>query len=179
MLQKIDSFIKDNPVLIWGIWLAYAVMFFFARIVYLYHNSVLTTNEVLNFACISVALVLLPLVCWHAIQDKLMWFWRNALLFVIGFLFSSVILLTPIFLNINHASLDDKVNIEIKELLDKKIKSFDPNLFVFYFNPEQLTKAIEKHNKKVEEEIKQKESPIVEENKKTKEIIDTLKNIKG
>ena len=179
MLQKIDNFIKEHPILMWGIWLAYAVMFFFARIVYLYHNSILTTNQVLNFACISVALVLLPLICWHAIQDKLMWFWRNTLLFVIGFLFASIIILMPIFLNINHASLDDKDNIEIKELLAKKIKNFDPNLFVFYFNPEQLTKAIEKYNKKVEEEIRQKESPVVEENKKTKEIIDTLKNIKG
>lgn len=73
----------------------------------------------------------------------------------------------------------DKTKTEVKELLSQKIKDFDAsNLFVLYFNPEQLINAIKKHNlevnntKKIED---QQGEPVSD--KKDQEIIKALNNI--
>lgn len=73
----------------------------------------------------------------------------------------------------------DKSRAEIKELLARKIKDFDSsNLFVLYFNPEQLTNAIKKHNLEVDstKKIEDQQSQPVSD-KKDQEIIKALKNI--
>ena len=73
----------------------------------------------------------------------------------------------------------DKTKTEVKELLSQKIKDFDAsNLFVLYFNPEQLVNAIKKHNLKVDSTKKtedQQGEPVSD--KKDQEIIRALKNI--
>ena len=73
----------------------------------------------------------------------------------------------------------DKTRVEVKQLLAQKVKDFDSyNLFVLYFNPEQLINAIKKHNlevdntKKIEDQQDQSAS-----DKKDQEIIKALKNI--
>ena len=73
----------------------------------------------------------------------------------------------------------DKTKIEIKQLLAQKIKDFDSsNLFVLYFNPEQLTKAIKKHNLEVDNTKKNEDQPSQPvSDKKDQEIIKALKNI--
>lgn len=73
----------------------------------------------------------------------------------------------------------DKTRAEVKELLSQKIKDFDAsNLFVLYFNPEQLINAIKKHNLEVDSTKKievQQAQPVGD--KKDQEIIRALKNI--
>lgn len=70
----------------------------------------------------------------------------------------------------------DKNRIEVKQLLAQKIKDFDAsNLFVLYFNPEQLIKAIKKHNLEVDGKKNAEDQPIMD--KKDQEIIKALKNI--
>lgn len=70
----------------------------------------------------------------------------------------------------------DKTKAEVKELLSQKIKDFDSsNLFVLYFNPEQLFNAIKKHNLKVDSTKSIEDQPVSD--KKDQEIIRTLKNI--
>ena len=73
----------------------------------------------------------------------------------------------------------DKTRAEVKELLAQKIKDFDAsNLFVLYFNPEQLVNAIKKHNLKVDSAKNvedQQDQPVAD--KKDQEIIKALKNI--
>lgn len=70
----------------------------------------------------------------------------------------------------------DKTKTEVKELLAQKIKDFDAsNLFVLYFNPEQLTNAIKKHNLEVDSTKSIKDQPVSD--KKDQEIIRALKNI--
>lgn len=72
----------------------------------------------------------------------------------------------------------DKTKAEVKELLAQKIKDFDAsNLFVLYFNPEQLTKAIKKHNLEVDSAKVIEDQPVSDSNKKDQEIIRALKNI--
>lgn len=73
----------------------------------------------------------------------------------------------------------DKARAEVKELLAQKIKDFDSsNLFVLYFNPEQLIEAIKKHNLEVNstKKIKDQQGEPVSD-KKDQEIIKALKNI--
>lgn len=73
----------------------------------------------------------------------------------------------------------DKTRAEVKELLAQKIKDFDvSNLFVLYFNPEQLVNAIKKHNLEVDstKKIENQQDQSVSD-KKDQEIIKTLKNI--
>ena len=71
----------------------------------------------------------------------------------------------------------DKTRVEVKQLLAQKIKDFDSsNLFVLYFNPEQLVKAIKKHNLKVDSQknVKdQQDQPVMD--KKDQEIIKGFK----
>ena len=73
----------------------------------------------------------------------------------------------------------DKTRAEVKELLAQKIKDYDSsNLFVLYFNPEQLINAIKKHNLEVEKTKKiedQQGEPVSD--KKDQEIIKALKDI--
>lgn len=73
----------------------------------------------------------------------------------------------------------DKNRVEVKQLLAQKIKDFDAsNLFVLYFNPEQLINAIKKHNLEVDNTKKiddQQDQPVSD--KKDQEIIKALKNI--
>ena len=68
--------------------------------------------------------------------------------------------------------------IEVKELLKKKIKGYEPSFFVFYFNPEQLTKAVKKHNLEVDNKESINNQPNQSKvDKKDQEIIKALKNI--
>lgn len=73
----------------------------------------------------------------------------------------------------------DKTRVEVKQLLAQKIKDFDAsNLFVLYFNPDQLINAIKKHNLEVDSTKKiknQQDQPVID--KKDQEIIKALKNI--
>ena len=70
----------------------------------------------------------------------------------------------------------DKTRAEVKQLLAQKIKNFDAsNLFVLYFNPEQLVNAIKKHNLEVNSAKKVEDQPVGD--KKDQEIIKALKNI--
>lgn len=73
----------------------------------------------------------------------------------------------------------DKTRVEVKQLLAQKIKDYDSsNLFVLYFNPEQLVQAIKKHNLAVDsqKDVKdQQDQPVID--KKDQEIIRALKNI--
>ena len=70
----------------------------------------------------------------------------------------------------------DKNKVEVKQLLAQKIKDFDAsNLFVLYFNPEQLTNAIKKHNLEVDSQKNAEDQPVID--KKDQEIIRALKNI--
>ena len=70
----------------------------------------------------------------------------------------------------------DKTRVEVKQLLSQKIKDFDAsNLFVLYFNPEQLINAIKKHNLEVDSTKKIEDQPV--NDKKDQEIIKALKNI--
>ena len=73
----------------------------------------------------------------------------------------------------------DKTRAEVKQLLAQKIKDYDSsNLFVLYFNPEQLVNAIKKHNLKVDsaKKIEDQQGESVSD-KKDQEIIKALKNI--
>ena len=83
----------------------------------------------------------------------------------------------PIFLNINYMSKHlDKNRVEVKQLLAQKIKDYDSsNLFVLYFNPEQLVNAIKKHNLEVDDKKNIEAQPVTD--KKDQEIIKALKNI--
>ena len=73
----------------------------------------------------------------------------------------------------------DKTRVEVKQLLAQKIKDFDAsNLFVLYFNPEQLTNTIKKHNLEIDSTKKnedQQDQPVSD--KKDQEIIKALNNI--
>lgn len=86
----------------------------------------------------------------------------------------------PIFLNVNYMGKNlDKTKVEVKLLLAQKIKDFDTsNLFVLYFNPEQLIEAIKKHNLEVNstKKIKDQQGEPASD-KKDQEIIKALKNI--
>ena len=72
----------------------------------------------------------------------------------------------------------DKTRVEVKQLLAQKIKDYDSsNLFVLYFNPEQLVNAIKKHNLEVDDKKKVENQPVSDSDKKDQEIIKALKNI--
>ena len=176
-MQKINKFINKSPLLAWGIWLAFAVMFFFGLMIYFYHNSILPTHYILNLAAVTTFVLLVPLLYWHSAQRDNALFWRNTRLAIVGFLLIGVTLMLPIFLNVNYMSKNlDKTRAEVKELLAQKIKDFDAsNLFVLYFNPEQLVNAIKKHNLKVDSAKKVEDQPVID--KKDQEIIKALKNI--
>ena len=179
-MEKVNNFINERPLLAWGIWLAFAVMVSFGTIIYFYHNSILPTHYILNLAAVTTFFLLVPLLYWHSAQRDNTFFWRNTRLAIVGFLLIGVTLLIPIFLNVNYMSKNlDKTRAEVKQLLAQKIKDYDSsNLFVLYFNPEQLVKAIKKHNLKVDSQknVKdQQDQPVMD--KKDQEIIKVLKNI--
>ena len=176
-MEKINKFINESPLLAWGIWLAFAVIVSFGTIIYFYHNSILPTHYVLNFAALTTLFLLVPLLYWHSSQRDNALFWRNTRLAIVGFLLIGATLLMPIFLNINYMSKNlDKTRAEVKQLLAQKIKDFDAsNLFVLYFNPEQLVNAIKKHNLKVDSAKTIEDQPVID--RKDQEIIRALKNI--
>ena len=176
-MEKVNNFINESPLLAWGIWLAYTVIISFGTIIYFYHNSILPTHYVLNLAALTTFVLLVPLLYWHSSQTDNALFWRNTRLAVIGFLLIGATLMLPIFLNVNYMSKSlDKTKAEVKELLVQKIKNFDSsNLFVLYFNPEQLVNAIKKHNLKVDSTKSIENQPVSD--KKDQEIIRALKNI--
>lgn len=179
-MEKINNFINESPLLAWGIWLAFAVIVSFGTIIYFYHNSILPTHYVLNLAALTTFVLLVPLLYWHSAQTDNALFWRNTRLAIVGFLLIGATLLLPIFLNVNYMSKNlDKTRAEVKELLAQKIKDFDAsNLFVLYFNPEQLIEAIKKHNLEVNstKKIKDQQGEPASD-KKDQEIIKALKNI--
>lgn len=176
-MQKINNFINESPLLAWGIWLAYAVIISFGVVIYFYHNSILPIHYVLNLAAVTTFFLLVPLLYWHSSQTDNTLFWRNTRLAIVGFLLIGATLLLPIFLNVNYMSKNlDKTRVEVKELLAQKIKDFDAsNLFVLYFNPEQLIKEIKKHNLEVDSAKTIEDQPVID--KKDQEIIKALKNI--
>jgi hypothetical protein len=176
-MEKISNFVNESPLLAWGIWLAFAIIVSFGTIIYFYHNSILPTHYVLNLAALTTFVLLVPLLYWHSAQRDNTFFWRNTRLAIVGFLLIGVTLLMPIFLNINYMSKNlDRTRVEVKELLAQKIKDFDAsNLFVLYFNPEQLIKAIKQHNLEVDSTKKIENQPVSD--KKDQEIIKALKNI--
>lgn len=180
-MDKINNFINESPLLAWGLWLAYAVIISFGVVIYFYHNSILPIHYVMNTIALYALLGLAPLFHWHSSQRDNALFWRNSGLVVIGFLLVASTILMPIFLNINYMSVNEylgRSEIEVKELLKKKIKGYEPSFFVFYFNPEQLTNAIKKHNLEVDSTKKnenQQDQSVSD--KKDQEIIKTLKNI--
>lgn len=176
-MQKINNFINEMPLLTWGIWLAFAVLSSFGIVIYFYHNSILPTHYVLNLAAVTTLVLLVPLLYWHSAQIDNTFFWRNTRLAIVGFLLIGVTLMLPIFLNVNYMSKNlDKTKAEVKDLLSQKIKDFDAsNLFVLYFNPEQLVKAIKKHNLGVDSQKNIRAQPVMD--KKDQEIIKALKNI--
>ena len=179
-MEKINNFVNECPILTWGIWLAFAVMVSFGTIIYFYHNSILPTHYVLNLAALTTFVLLVPLLYWHSSQRDNALFWRNTRLAIVGFLLIGATLLLPIFLNVNYMGKNlDKTRTQVKELLAQKIKDFNSsNLFVLYFNPEQLTNAIKKHNLEVDstKKIEDQQSQPVSD-KKDQEIIKALKNI--
>ena len=180
-MEKVNNFINESPLLAWGIWLAYTVIISFGVVIYFYHNSILPIHYVMNTIALYALLGLAPLFHWHSTQRGNAIFWRNSGLVVIGFLLVAATILMPIFLNINYMRVNEylgRSEIEVKELLKKKIKGYEPSFFVFYFNPEQLTKAVKKHNL----EIDNRENVVNQPNqssvdKKDQEIIRALKNI--
>ena len=176
-MEKINKFINESPLLAWGIWLTFAVMASFGTIIYFYHNSILPTHYVLNLAALTTLFLLVPLLYWHSAQRDNAFFWRSTRLAIVGFVLIGATLLMPIFLNINYMSKHlDKNRVEVKQLLAQKIKDFDSsNLFVLYFNPEQLIEAIKKHNLEVDSAKKVEDQPVID--KKDQEIIKALKNI--
>ena len=179
-MEKINNFINESPLLSWGIWLTFAVMVSFGTIIYFYHNSILPTHYILNLAAVTTFVLLVPLLYWHSAQRDNTLFWRNTRLAIVGFLLIGATLLLPIFLNVNYMSKNlDKTRVQVKQLFAQKIKDYDAsNLFVLYFNPEQLTNAIKKHNLEVDNTKKiedQQAQPVSD--KKDQEIIKALNNI--
>lgn len=176
-MEKINNFVNECPLLAWGIWLAYTVIISFGTIIYFYHNSILPTHYVLNLAAVTTFVLLVPLLYWHSSQRDNALFWRNTRLAIVGFLLIGTTLLMPIFLNVNYMNKNlDKTRAEVKQLLAQKIKDFDSsNLFVLYFNPEQLVNAIKKHNLEVDNAKTIEDQPVTD--KKDQEIIKALKNI--
>ena len=176
-MEKVNNFINERPLLAWGIWLAFAVIVSFGTVIYFYHNSILPTHYILNLAAVTTFVLLVPLLYWHSAQRDNALFWRNTRLAIVGFLLIGVTLLLPIFLNVNYMSKNlDKARAEVKELLAQKIKDYDSsNLFVLYFNPEQLVQAIKKHNLEVDDKKAIEDQPVSD--KKDQEIIKALNNI--
>ena len=176
-MEKINNFVNESPLLALGIWLAFAIIVSFGTIIYFYHNSILPTHYVLNLAAVTTFVLLVPLLYWHSAQRDNALFWRNTRLAIVGFLLIGVTLLLPIFLNVNYMGKNlDKTKTEVKELLSQKIKDYDSsNLFVLYFNPEQLVNAIKKHNLEIDDKKKVEYQSVSD--KKDQEIIRALKNI--
>ena len=116
---------------------------------------------------------------WHSSLKDEMFSLKNFGLFSIGIVLFVVAAVFPMFFDIN-CNVEDRCPAEIKVKLQEKIIDYDSGLYVLYFSPEQLTKAIEKHNK----EYLLTKKPEIEEreiNKKVREqdILKALTNVKG
>lgn len=177
-MQKIDNLIKERPILAWIGWLIFTVIFLLARIMFYYHNSVASPKFFYNNAIFSLLIPAFLLFYWHSSLKDEMFSLKNFGLFSIGIVLFVIAAVFPMFFDIN-CNVEDRCPAEIKTKLQEKIADYDNGLYVLYFSPEQLTKAIEKHN----EEYLLTKKPEIEEreaNKKAREqdILKALTNVK-
>lgn len=178
-MQKIDNLIKERPILVWIGWLIFTVTFLLVRILFFYHNSVVSPKFFTAMLFFSLLIPAFLLFYWHSSLKDEMFSLKNFGLFSFGIVLFVVAAVFPMFFDIN-CNVEDRCPAEIKTKLQEKIIDYDSGLYVLYFSPEQLTKAIEKHNK----EYLLTEKPRIEKrevDKKTKEldILKALANVKG
>lgn len=177
-MQKIDNLIKERPILVWIGWLIFTVTFLLAETLFYYHNSIVSPKFFTTMLFFSLLIPAFLLFYWHSSLKNEMFSLKNFGLFSIGIVLFVVAAVFPIFFDIN-CNVEDRCPAEIKVKLQEKIIDYDSGLYVLYFSPEQLTKAIEKHN----EEYLLTEKTEIEEreiNKKAREqdILKALMNVK-
>ena len=177
-MQKIDNLIKERPILVWIGWLILTVIFLLARIMFFYHNSVASPKFFTTMLFFSLLIPAFLLFYWHSSLKDEMFSLKNFGLLLVGMVIFVVAAVFPMFFDIN-CNVEDRCPAEIKVKLQEKIIDYDSGLYVLYFSPEQLTKAIEKHNK----EYLLTKKPEIEEreiNKKVREqdILKALTNVK-
>ena len=177
-MQKIDNLIKERPILVWIGWLILTVIFLLARIMFYYHNSVISPKFFTTMLFFSLLIPAFLLFYWHSSLKDEMFSLKNFGLFSIGIVLFVVAAVFPMFFDIN-CNVEDRCPVEIKVKLQEKIIDYDSGLYVLYFSPEQLTKAIEKHNK----EYLLTKKPEIEEREKDKkvreqDILKALTNVK-
>lgn len=178
-MQKIDNLVKERPILVWIGWLILTVIFLLARIMFYYHNSIISPKFFTTMLFFSLLIPTFLLFYWHSSLKDEMFSLKNFGLLLVGMVIFVVAAVFPMFFDIN-CNLEDRCPAEIKTKLQEKIIDYDSGLYVLYFSPEQLTKAIEKHNK----EYLLTKKPEIEEretNKKVREqdILKALANVKG
>ena len=178
-MQKIDNLVKERPILVWIGWLILTVIFLLARIMFYYHNSVVSPKFFTTMLFFSLLIPALLLFYWHSSLKDEMFSLKNFGLLLVGMVIFVVAAVFPMFFDIN-CNVEDRCPAEIKTKLREKIVDYESGLYVLYFSPEQLTKAIEKHNK----EYFLIKKPKIEEretNKKVREqdILKALTNVKG
>ena len=178
-MQKIDNLIKERPILVWIGWLIFTAMFLLVRILFYYHNSVVSPKFFTTMLFFSLLIPALLLFYWHSSLKDEMFSTKNFGLLLIGMVIFVIAAVFPMFFDIN-CNVEDRCPAEIKVKLQEKIIDYDSGLYVLYFSPEQLTKTIEKYN----EEYLLTEKPRIEKRevgKKAKEldILKALANVKG
>lgn len=178
-MQKIDNLIKERPILVWIGWLIFTVTFLLAETLFYYHNSIVSPKFFTTMLFFSLLIPAFLLFYWHSSLKDEMFSLKNFGLFSIGIVLFVIAAVFPMFFDIN-CNVEDRCPAEIKTKLQEKIADYDNGLYVLYFSSEQLTKAIEKHNK----EYLLTEKPEIEEreaNKKAREqdILKALTNVKG
>ena len=178
-MQKIDNLVKERPILVWIGWLILTVIFLLARIMFYYHNSVVSPKFFTTMLFFSLLIPAFLLFYWHSSLKDEMFSLKNFGLLLVGMVIFVVAAVFPMFFDIN-CNVEDRCPAEIKVKLQEKIIDYDSGLYVLYFSPEQLTKAIEKHNK----EYLLTKKPEIEEretNKKVRkqDILKALTNVKG
>lgn len=169
-MQKIDNLIKERPILVWIGWLIFTVTFLLVRILFYYHNSVVSPKFFTAMLFFSLLIPAFLLFYWHSSLKDEMFSLKNFGLFSIGIVLFVIAAVFPMFFDIN-CNVEDRCPAEIKTKLQEKIADYDNGLYVLYFSSEQLTKAIEKHNK----EYLLTEKPEIEE----RDILKALANVKG
>jgi hypothetical protein len=177
-MQKIDNLIKERPILVWIGWLIFTVTFLLVRILFYYHNSVVSPKFFTTMLFFSLLIPALLLFYWHSSLKDEMFSPKNFGLLLIGMVIFVIAAVFPMFFDIN-CNVEDRCPAEIKVKLQEKIIDYDSGLYVLYFSPEQLTKTIEKYN----EEYLLTEKTEIEEreiNKKAREqdILKALTNVK-
>ena len=178
-MQKIDNLIKERPILVWIGWLIFTVTFLLAETLFYYHNSIVSPKFFTTILFFSLLIPAFLLFYWHSSLKDEMFSLKNFGLFSFGIVLFVIAAVFPMFFDIN-CNVEDRCPAKIKAELREKIVDYDSGLYVLYFSPEQLTKAIEKHNEK----YLLTEKPEIEEreiNKKAREqdILKALTNVKG